>query len=51
MASLLDGGPFFNALYDQKRMDTHVSAYIYIERTTKPPAKIKQVPFENVPQV
>ena len=28
----------------------HVSAYVYIETTIKFPAKIKQVPFENVPQ-
>ena len=29
----------------------HVSAYVYIETTTKLPAKIKQVPFESVPQI
>ena len=29
----------------------HVSAYVYIETTTKLPAKIKQVPFESVSQI
>ena len=28
----------------------HVSAYVYIETTSKLPVKIKQVPSESVPQ-
>jgi len=29
----------------------HMNAYIYTETTTKPLVKIKQVPFESVPQI
>jgi len=40
-------------LKTQSRIDTdaHISTYICIESVTKLYAKIKQVPFENVPQV
>jgi len=37
--------------YSEEDEDTHVSPFVYIEITTKPSAKIKQVPFKSVPKV